>query len=310
MKRFILNIILFVSPILLAAIVMEFLLRHIPNDYLYKKTYLDNHSEEIETLILGNSHTFYGIDPVYFSTECFNVSNVSQTLTYDLEIIKKFQDRFIDLKTIVLPVSYFSLYDKLEVNKESWRIKNYVIYCGIDAHGSLKYHSEVLSNKLYVILRRLYTYYIKGVSAVSCTEKGCGKINDSARSHDLNVQGKNTALRHTAGDYKYLHENLKVLNELIELCKKRNVKVLIITPPAYKTYRVNLSSDQLNKTTATAKEIANKYENCRYVNLLDNPEFLSEDYFDVDHLNETGAGKLSVIIDGIIDEWQNTYDMP
>ncbi len=201
MKRFIVNIIYFVSPILLVAIVMEFLLRHIPNDYLYKKTYLDNHSEEIETLILGNSHTFYGIDPVYFSTECFNVSNVSQTLTYDLEIIKKFQDRLIDLKTIVLPVSYFSLYDKLEANKESWRIKNYVIYCGIDAPGSLRYHSEVLSNKLYVILRRLYTYYMKGVSAVSCTEKGCGKIHDSAGSRDLNVQGKNTALRHTAGDY-------------------------------------------------------------------------------------------------------------
>jgi hypothetical protein len=161
-----------------------------------------------------------------------------------------------------------------------------------------------------VNLRRLFTYYIKSVPAVSCTENGCGKICDTAGSHDLNVLGKNTALRHTARDYKYFPENIKVLYELIELCKRHNVKVLIITPPAYKTYRENLYHDQMNKTIATAVEIANKYQNCRYFNMLDNDEFLAKDFFDVDHLNETGAKKLSCIINGIINKWDQTKGMP
>ena len=76
-------------PILVVAILMEILLRNMPNDYLFKKKYLDEHSSEIQTLILGSSHSFYGIDPAYFNSKTFNASHVSQTLNYDLEIFQK-----------------------------------------------------------------------------------------------------------------------------------------------------------------------------------------------------------------------------
>jgi len=89
MSKFIIRTLLFSLPVLALFIVMEILLRQIPNDYLLKKKYLDNHSKEIETLILGSSHSFYGINPLYFSNNTFNASHISQSLDYDFAILKK-----------------------------------------------------------------------------------------------------------------------------------------------------------------------------------------------------------------------------
>jgi hypothetical protein len=109
MKKFIIYTLWFILPFVIIAIPMEYMLRQIPNDYKYKKNYLDKHSNEIQTLILGTSHAFYGIDPIYFSTNTFNASNVSQSLRFDFEILKKYQNEFANLETIVLAISYHSL---------------------------------------------------------------------------------------------------------------------------------------------------------------------------------------------------------
>ena len=77
MRKFSIKTLLFVVPILLLAVIIEIFLRLIPNDYLHKKKYLDAHSCDIETLILGSSHSFYGIDPNYFSNNTFNAKKDS-----------------------------------------------------------------------------------------------------------------------------------------------------------------------------------------------------------------------------------------
>ena len=89
MNKFITKLIIFCLPILLGTLVLEVLLRNIPNDYSQKKEYLDENSSEIETLILGSSHSFYGLNPKYFSSKTFNASHISQSLNYDYKIINK-----------------------------------------------------------------------------------------------------------------------------------------------------------------------------------------------------------------------------
>ena len=77
MKIFIKKIAIFLILITSIAVISEFLLRRIPNDYSYKRAYLDVQSEDVEILIFGSSHSFFGIDPSYFSDRCFNASHVS-----------------------------------------------------------------------------------------------------------------------------------------------------------------------------------------------------------------------------------------
>lgn len=290
---------MFLLPLIVSVIIMEFLLRHIPNDYKYKKKFLDKNSNEIEVLFLGSSHSLYGLNPDYCTRNCFNASNVSQTYYYDLEILKKYEYNWADLRIIVLPVSYFSLFMNLETSKEYWRIKNYLIYNGLNTSNKLAYHTEMLSNNLSVNLKRISLFYIKGDYGSLCSPLGWVSCN-SQNSRDLVESGKEAAEYHTYKDLKYFNENVSSLKSIIEFGLRHNVKILLFTPPAYKTYVVNLNKEQLLKTFQTAENFAHQFDNCFYYNSLENKLFSEIDFCNADHLNAIGARRLTLLIDSII----------
>ena len=311
MKRFILKTLFLILPIFIAAIVIEFSLRQIPNDYVHKKKYLDKHSQNIQTLILGNSHTFYGLNPVYFSNNTFNASHPSQTLDFDWALFNKYQNDLNSLKTIVLPISYFSLFDKLENTIEDWRVKNYAIYYGIKT-GSLSDNFELLNHPMKHNLHRLYSYYINSKHDLVVSELGWGTIYKSEEAMDLQETGKISSERHTLDGIfsdkrtKILEEHLKTLNLFSEFCNQRNIKLIILTTPAYYTYRQNLNAEQYNKTAETINKFVNQHSNCYYLNWMDDTDFVANDFFDADHMNEIGAEKLSSKISNYID-WLESY---
>ncbi len=308
MKKFIKKIIFFSLPLLICAALIEAALRSIPNDYLFKKQYLDSYSSEIETLILGSSHSFYGLNPDYFSSRTFNAGYIAQSLKYDYEILKKYKDIFYEIKTIILPISYFSLYYDLESDHESWRVKNYILYYDLKSSSKLKNYSEVLSNKGSTNIKRLINYYISGESNISCTASGYGKINNFAETVGLIETGKIAAKRHTKNNIyskanvKIFNQNILILNSILDLCKERNIKVILFTPPAFHSYIKSLNNEQLNITVKTTKEICSKYNNCIYKNLLNDENFTELDFYDADHLSERGAEKLSRLINHKINE--------
>ncbi|MBX2932095.1 MAG: DUF1574 family protein [Chitinophagaceae bacterium] len=310
MKKFILKIILFSLPVWAMIFSIEISLRNIPNDYSYKKKYLDKHAAEIETLIFGSSHSFRGINPAFFSGKAFNASHVSQSLNYDYEIFKKYQDKFEKLKTIVLLISYSSLYGKLETGVESWRVKNYVIYYGINTPKSITDYSEFLSNKLNINKKRLVAYYKLHESNITCTTLGWGGMGrKSGNEKDLIETGKTAAKRHTKNIHseKYqtiFNNNVSILHSIIKWSQARNIKILFFTPPAFHTYREHINIEQLNTTIETINTIVSNNNNCMYINFFDDPNFIAKDFYDADHLSETGAEKLSKLINYKIDEWK------
>jgi len=302
MKKFIKYLLLFSLPIFVFGVSSEFLLRKIPNDYLFKKEFLDKNSDSIEVLFLGSSHAFFGINPANFSANSFNASHISQTLDYDFEILKKYNNHWCKLKCIAIPISYFSLYSRLETGIESWRVKNYTIYYGMTTSNKFIDYSEALSNKLTVNLRRIGSYYIKGNSSISCSNLGWGLNYNSKNKSDLNATGKTAAKRHSKKDDKYFTENVNVLKSIIEFAKNKGVKVFFYTPPAYHTYTENLDSIQLNQTINTLINISSKYDNVTYHNFLLDSSFSEIDFFDADHLDEIGAKKLTSKLDTLINQ--------
>ena len=301
MKRFKKYILIFFSPILILALSSEILLRKIPNDYLYKKEYLDRNSKNISILFLGSSHAFFGINPEYIKSNSFNAAEVSQTLDLDLKILKKYDNKWDSLKYIVIPIDYFSLYSKLEKGIEAWRIKNYNLYYGMNISGNLAWYTEIFSNNIKVSFNKIYSYYIRGKSNISCSNSGWEfDYNNSKNKNDLNASGKNAAERHTAKDDQYFKENVNSLKLIIEFAREKKIKVLLFTFPAYKSYVQNLEKKQLNRTINTVTNLADSCQNTIYVNMLNDKSFNEEDYFDADHLNEIGAKKLTLKIDSII----------
>ncbi|MFK8282399.1 hypothetical protein [Capnocytophaga cynodegmi] len=311
MKQFLIKFLIFSIPIFFISIFMEFLLRNIPNDYLLKKQYLDKNSYKIETLILGSSHSFYGLNPEYFDSNTFNASHISQSLNYDYEILKKYQKKFKKLKTIVLPASYFTLFAKLEESHEPWRIKNYGIYYDMNLKKSLANYSEVFSTRLNLNVRRIVSYYLLGNPSISCTKLGWGTSFNSKDTEDFIESGTIAAERHTMeiNSYKYkkiFNDNVLILKSIIQWSKVNNIKVLFLTFPAFETYCQNLNKEQLKITFDTINYICSTYENCSYENLLSDKNFLPIDFYDADHLSEIGAKKLSILINEKINKLIST----
>ena len=77
------------EPKKIFSILLELLIRNIPNDYKLKKSYLDENSNKIENIFLGSSHTYYGIRPEIIIGNSFNASHISQGIYCDYRILKK-----------------------------------------------------------------------------------------------------------------------------------------------------------------------------------------------------------------------------
>jgi len=285
---------------------MEIMLRKLPNDYKLKKEYLDKNSKNIEVLFFGNSHSYYGFNPFFFSANTFNASYISQHLDVDYQILLKYQNHFDRLKTIIMPISYFTLYGNMKEGKDSWRLKNYVIYYQLDIPNSISYCSEVLGNKMSVNFRRVYSYYIKNSPSITCSPLGWGTSYHSGKSGDLAETGKLAAMRHTRTDIhssKYttiFKENVDILNSIIQWCKNKNIELIFITTPTHLSYRNHLNKEQLSNTINTITKLADENANVQYFNMINDTNFVDEDYFDADHLNEIGAKKLSIIANSLI----------
>lgn len=315
MKKFILKTIFFLLPILVLAVIMEISLRAIPNDYKQKRSYMDSHSDEIEVLVLGSSHSLYGINPKYFSQKTYNMAYVSQSLDLDYKILEKYQDRFKNLKTIIVDISYFSLYATLETGPEQWRAKNYNIYYDIPTSKATN-NFEILTNKLDINYSRMKSYYTKKIkndkafidsTFTAKMYNGWISLKPVKNTDDLEETGVAAAERHTyditeRSKVEIHDKQTNVLGKIVDWSKQKNVKVVFVTTPTYKTYYSRINADQWDNTHKIIEDICRKNSNCQYINLLKNEGnlFTEKDFSDADHLSETGAEKMSKLINQLL----------
>ena len=309
MKKFIKLLILFGIPILIGMILFELLLRDIPNDYSFKKNHLNANSRNTEVLFLGSSHIYFGINPEYFSQKSFNGAHISQSLNFDLAILEKYKDRWTNLKYIIIPIDYFSMYSTLEGGIENWRVKNYIIYYDISTYGNYWHRFEIFNGKLPRNISRAKSYLFNGKSDITCNKFGFGTTYNSKDRKDLIETGKTRSKRHTIeleNNQTTFSKNIKTINSIIEFANTHNLKIIFITCPAYSSYCENLNPIQLDNSVNTIKKLSAKNTNTAYYNFLTDKTFIAEDYYDADHLNEIGARKLTKKMDSIIKGIEST----
>lgn len=305
MKQFVNKVIWFLIPILLLSIIAEYSLRQLDNVYKFKKDYLEAKASTLDVLVLGSSHAYYNINPDYLSDESFNAGAVSQSFDLDLAILEKYEDKFQNLNTIILPVSYFSFYGILKESPEKWRMKDYVLYYDLNIESTLRDNFEILSNKPKNIVKKLYANYNNEVIS-NYSEKGWGNNYVNKGPIGLEHSGIETAKRHSQKDISSDESILKYnqakayLESIAKWANRNKVQLLLFIPPAYKSYYSHLNNEQLKQLNATLEEVSNIYANCSYFNLLSDSSFTQNDFYDADHLNHNGAKKLSKKIDGKI----------
>ncbi len=300
MNKFLKHTCFFLVPLLIIAVAIELALRQIPNDYEFKKSQINLEKETIETLILGSSHSMYGINPEYFKESTYNLGHVSQTIDLDYILLKKYIKISPKLKTVVIRLSYTTLHEQLGTSPEAWRQKDYNLYYDLNVSSKLKHKSEILSVKLKNNINRLKDYYLDNIKAISVEKSGWAFFEKEHASGAIDGLGFAAAKKHTAKDNELVKANIEFLEKIVKLCNEEGVKLILVTLPAHKSYRENLNKSQLETVISTGEKMKNKYNNCIYLNLLQGDNFTKVDFYDAVHLNRNGAKKLSLFLDDFI----------
>lgn len=270
----------------------EFCARQIPNYYSYKYDWMDQHAEEVESLILGSSHSLNGIIPRYLGKNTFNLALPGQTLKYDAYLFYKWADRYKKLRLVILPISYFSFF----MDHSEWIGETYCkIYLKSPFHSDFsRYNLEMLEfkplhSKLY-LWRTGNEEYVKEHGWLPMYLKDKNESTWNLKNN--NIHG---VKEHTIKSWEFVDNNYKLVSSIIEFCNKNGIKIALITTPQYKDYNIHLDKAQLGKMYELIRDLQREY-GVLYLNYLQDDRFCADDFYDPSHLSEIGAEKFTRIL--------------
>ncbi len=275
--------------------------RNIPNEYEFKKKYLDNNANRIKALFLGNSHTVLGINPEYMSINSYNAAQVSQTLDYDYLILKKYINKFDSLQYLFINIDYSNVFRRLENDKnESWRVKFYNINFDINTSYSPDNNFEILNGTVRNTAHKFWTHYYWKLPDFSCTNFGyCITYGQNPKQNFIE-SGETAAKRHRPYNTNNFKKNIESLKQIISICKTNNLKLFILSTPCKNEYKNLLDKTNIRLIDSTINNVVKNNLAVDYLDFKNNPDFTDADFFDADHLNITGSKKLTLKIDSIV----------
>jgi len=300
MSTLIRKVISILLPVVTIIIIFELLARTIPTTYSIKHNNLIKKKSQIEILVLGSSHSNFGINPKYFDREAFNISNTSQCLYQDYNVLLRYLPECKNIKMVIIPISYFTLQSDLALSVEAWRCAYYSFYMGVQGEESpslfeLRNHSAlVLWDGPIGVINNLVKVNKMGINeyGYQVPEKTRSKIDDIIND---NAGKARVAYHDKLIDHNLLGANIVILNKMANELNKSNIKFVFVTTPVYKTYYQHVSRENYEIMTNTINLIASKYST-KHFNYFYDDRFDLNNFLDNDHLNEEGAKKFSIIL--------------
>ena len=283
---------MFMLPIFVFMGGAEYAVRQIPNYYSYKYNWMDKHAEEVETLVLGSSHSLNGIIPRYLGKNSFNLALPGQTLKYDAYLFFRWADRCKKLKLVILPISYFSFF----MDHSEWIGETYSkIYLKSPFHSDFsRYNLEMLDFKS--LHSKIYLWRTGNEEYVK--ERGWLPMylkNKNKSTWNLEHNNIHGVKEHTMKSWEFVDNNYKLVSSIIEYCNKNGIKIALITTPQYKDYNIHLDKAQLGKMYELINNLQRTY-GVLYLNYLQDDRFCADDFYDPSHLSEIGAEKFTRVL--------------
>ena len=301
MRTLYLKIALFLAPFFLVWLALEVFYRQVPNNYSYKDQQLQKVAPDVQTLVMGDSHAFYGINHLYFKDPTFNLSNISQSLLTDELLLEKHIANLPALKTVFINISYFTLSTKDNALESNWRKYFYHHNMGITAPSISFWNPQRYSMALIQRFDKsmdLVQKYHNNYTIVNATPLGYGMQDASDIVKDKEAISIVIANKHEDNSLDFKHNTAR-LQRIIALCKKYEVAVVLLEMPVYPAYYNLLDTEKKEKIKSNLNNLSGVDDTVFYLDLSTNPLFEKPDLRDADHLTNSGAKKCS--------EYLNTY---
>lgn len=232
--------------------------------------------KKISTLILGSSHMELG----YIASEDeYNLATASQDIYTSNELFKIYNSE--NIKNIIISMSYFY----------SWHIlikTQYYKYCTFfRLLAGIEYqYPEVAKERGLYEFEKENEHYIKGLLKIYVSRKYRGNYRKFPDGYiGPTEEGKAAILKAMQRE----KSQLKVLKEFLDNTKDKNVYV--VTPPMSADFRAFMQ-DKKTMYEDLYRELADR-PNVKLLDYYDDESFELSDFMDFQHLNLSGAKKLT-----------------
>ena len=287
MTRFIKKISLYFLPIALLAIGLEIYVESIPNSYTYKRQYMEQHASEIQTLVLGSSYAYDGIDTEYFP-HAFNLANSSQCFEDDYRLLQRYIVYLDSLKRVILPISYSSLQMVSSSNRRGY----YTIYMDLYPRWPISKYSFECFN-LELMAKKIIKHTLRE-DVVRCDSLG-QRIGHTLESRPTDWQDTEALVANDrfvgSAAQPYIVENTQWLYQMAELCAGKGVRLFLVAMPVLSGYRQGMPQEQIALMEQVLLDMSAQYD-C--VQVLDYQRWgCNADFWNATHLNTDGARRLT-----------------
>jgi peptidoglycan/LPS O-acetylase OafA/YrhL len=241
----------------------------------------DVNMARIDTIVLGTSEALDGVATPNLPGFALNLARDSQDLYYDCAITEKCLDRLPNLKRVVFAVSFFSLrYALSEFPDQAWRETIYYHAWGIESRN------KTGPRDYNVLAAAQHKISHHGSTQGWSPQEGVGTPN----TLDAEVKNLSSFIQP-----QWVQENKERLIKTINLCKARNIEVVIVTIPVPGRFLQRFDPTIVPELTAVLTEVSEQ-TGVRFLDYTTDPRFDANDYMDAHHLNRQGALKFTAIL--------------
>ena len=288
-------------------------------DYFYLNNKV-NEAKNAETLILGSSYARFGIKEEMME-KAVNLSLPSQDLYYAFELLKKVCSEEHSVKNVILGCGYYSLFSDLSRTKNRGELERIsTVYAPIlnDWHNCFIHPANwyAFDESDYIDVQKLVASlynssygqhnYFNNENRKRCyfqtklwedKSKYWGDLSETekwkygkqrAESHNKSIRFEET-----------LGENIEILKDIAVYVSERNIHLIITVFPATIYYQTFFDMN-FREYFYDALEQVN--EEVHLVDCFGDPFFDEEDFNDTDHLNDSGAAKMTLMLNHLLQQ--------
>lgn len=309
MKRFFIYLLAVLIPIAIALGIGEWCVRSVENTYSFKRKIMLLNHEKTETLVLGASHTYFGIKPDLLDGNAISLAFVSQQPKYDEFLLK--QVEYPCLKNVILGISYSTFFnDRLE-NKDVWYMAMYYkIYMHYPEHSDFSYYNyEFFDMDNY---RKKLGHFFRGEDVVDCDLYGWGRSYSLEKKNmkkwndeDCGVATEEDQRGKWPEAERFAQGHLATVTRIADFCAQKGARLILVTTPCHDKYTRLLKQHQLRRMHELISDIM-KTHDVTYLDYLYDKRFGDDDFFDVDHLSDVGAVKFTKLLNADIQRTAST----
>ncbi len=253
---------------------------------------MEQHGSQIETLILGSSNAYDGLNPSILQ-HAFNLSNSSQTLEDDYRLLAKYIDSMDSLQTVIVGLDYHALGATSKANRRTY----YTIYMDLYPRWPIsKYSFEVCNPEM--LIKKIIKYAVsRDVTRCDSLGQRVGHTKEAAEAgaewwnKDMLSLVENDKLQ-IADCRLEIEENTRYLHAIVDLCNAHNVQPVIVQMPVMAEYKRLLPKEQV----ALMDDVLLSLNSCAIYIDASELEIPEEGWYNTTHLTKEASEEFTMKI--------------